>query len=121
MQLCCNAALLGVLTATVFEFHKVSPDAAYLLLPYLGWSTFAAVLTLDIWRKNPKVCGTAYTTSFFNATSWECSADILPMYNATLGQSEEEGSGVNLSMPPLLVHCHRCVYGHIPDACMRLP
>lgn len=52
---CCNAALLGVLTATVVEFHKVSPDAAYLLLPYLGWSTFAAVLTLDIWRRNPQV------------------------------------------------------------------
>lgn len=52
---CCNAALLGVLTATIFEFHKVSPDAAYLLLPYLGWSTFAAVLTLDIWRRNPQV------------------------------------------------------------------
>jgi len=44
-----------VLTATVVEFHKVSPDAAYLLLPYLGWSTFAAVLTLDIWKRNPEV------------------------------------------------------------------
>ena len=57
---CCNAALLGVLTATIFEFHKVSPDAANLLLPYLGWSTFAAVLTLDIWRRNPQV---TYTTN----------------------------------------------------------
>ena len=57
-----NAALLGVLTATVFEFHKVSPDAAYLLLPYLGWSTFAAVLTLDIWRRNPQVTCTTDAT-----------------------------------------------------------
>ncbi len=47
--------LLGVLTATVVEFNKVSPQAAYLLLPYLGWSTFAAGLTLDIWKRNPKV------------------------------------------------------------------
>ncbi|DBB09927.1 TPA: hypothetical protein ACH3X3_001533 [Trebouxia sp. C0006] len=46
--------LLGVLTATVVEFNKVSPQAAYLLLPYLGWSTFAAGLTLDIWKRNPK-------------------------------------------------------------------
>ena len=52
---CCNTVLLGMLTATVVEFHKVSPDAAYLLLPYLGWSTFAAVLTLDIWKRNPEV------------------------------------------------------------------
>ena len=62
---CCNAALLGVLTATIFEFHKVSPDAAYLLLPYLGWSTFAAVLTLDIWRRNPKVTCTSSVTFAF--------------------------------------------------------
>lgn len=55
-----TTALLGVLTATVVEFHKVSPDAAYLLLPYLGWSTFAAVLTVDIWRKNPEVPLTAH-------------------------------------------------------------
>lgn len=46
--------LLGVLTATVVEFNKVSPQATYLLLPYLGWSTFAAVLTLDIWKRNPE-------------------------------------------------------------------
>ncbi len=53
--LCSHTVLLGVLTATVVEFNKVSPQAAYLLLPYLGWSTFAAVLTLDIWKRNPKV------------------------------------------------------------------
>jgi hypothetical protein len=50
-----HTVLLGVLTATVVEFNKVSPQAAYLLLPYLGWSTFAAGLTLDIWKRNPKV------------------------------------------------------------------
>ena len=49
------AALLGVLSATIVEFNKVSPDAAKLLLPYLGWTTFAAALTLDIWKRNPEV------------------------------------------------------------------
>ena len=38
---------MGVLSATIIEFDKVDPDAAKLMLPYLGWSTFAAVLTLD--------------------------------------------------------------------------
>ena len=52
---CIHAVLLGVLTATVVEFHKVSPEASYLLLPYLGWTTFAGVLTLDIWKRNPQV------------------------------------------------------------------
>lgn len=50
-----TAALVGVLSATIVEFNKVSPEAAQLMLPYLGWTTFAAVLTLDIWRKNPEV------------------------------------------------------------------
>ena len=50
-----GAALLGVLTATIVEFNKVSPDASYLMLPYLGWTVFATVLTIDIYRKNPGV------------------------------------------------------------------
>lgn len=47
--------LLGVLVATIVEFHKVDPTAAYLLLPYLGWSTFATALTYNIWLNNTKV------------------------------------------------------------------
>lgn len=50
-----SAALLGVLSATIVEFNKVSPEAAYLMLPYLGWTVFATVLTVDIYRKNPGV------------------------------------------------------------------
>lgn len=46
-------ALLGVLTATVVKFHAVDPAAAYIMLPYLGWTTFATVLTIDIYRRNP--------------------------------------------------------------------
>ena len=41
------AALLGVLTATIVEFHKVKPEAAYLLLPYLAWTSYAAALTVS--------------------------------------------------------------------------
>ena len=52
---CMLAALLGVLSATIVEFNKVSPEAAYLMLPYLGWTVFATVLTVDIYRKNPGV------------------------------------------------------------------
>ena len=52
---CAPAALLGVLTATVVKFHKVDPAAAYIMMPYLGWTTFATVLTIDIYRRNPDV------------------------------------------------------------------
>lgn len=75
-------ALLGVLTATVVEFHRlaiwqaaaasppdacvatlicyaphcrVSPTAAYLMVPYLGWTAFATALTFDIYQRNPSV------------------------------------------------------------------
>ncbi|KAK9840456.1 hypothetical protein WJX74_010131 [Apatococcus lobatus] len=48
-----QVALLGVLSATIIEFNKVSPEATYLMLPYLGWTVFATVLTVDIYRKNP--------------------------------------------------------------------
>ncbi|CAL8463207.1 g2741 [Coccomyxa elongata] len=47
-------ALLGVLSATIVSFHEVSPTAAYLLVPYFGWSLFAAGLTLSIYKKNPR-------------------------------------------------------------------
>ncbi|KAK9813948.1 hypothetical protein WJX73_006152 [Symbiochloris irregularis] len=50
-------ALVGVLVATIVEFHKVDPTAAYLLLPYLGWTTFAAALTINIYRHNPQERG----------------------------------------------------------------
>jgi len=37
---------------TIAAFWKVSRAAAYLLLPYLLWVSFAAVLTFSIWRLN---------------------------------------------------------------------
>ena len=44
-----------MLTATVVKFHKADPAAAYIMMPYLGWTTFATVLTIDIYRRNPNV------------------------------------------------------------------
>jgi len=49
------AVLLGVLAATIVEFNKVDPFAAQLLLPYLGWTTFATALTYWIGLHNTRV------------------------------------------------------------------
>lgn len=38
---------------TILVFRKVSPTAAWLLVPYLLWVGFAAALTYALWRGNP--------------------------------------------------------------------
>ena len=48
-------ALAGVICATIYEFSKVDTLAAQLLLPYLGWSSFATALTWNIYLNNPEV------------------------------------------------------------------
>ncbi len=51
-------ALIEILTMwltiimTIRSFRKLSRIAAYLLLPYLGWVTFAALLNAAIWWLN---------------------------------------------------------------------
>lgn len=45
-------ALWVVLAATVWRFFLVHRTAAWLLVPYLVWVTFAAVLNLSIWVLN---------------------------------------------------------------------
>jgi translocator protein len=40
------------ITATIVAFLKISRSAALLLLPYLLWTSFAAVLNHSIWRLN---------------------------------------------------------------------
>ncbi len=40
------------LIATIGSFWKVKLSAALLLLPYLAWCTFAAVLNFTLWRLN---------------------------------------------------------------------
>jgi len=37
---------------TIISFYKISKSAAYLLLPYIGWVTFAAYLNFMIWKLN---------------------------------------------------------------------
>ena len=39
--------------ATIMAFRRVRPSAALLLLPYLGWVSFAAMLNGEIARRNP--------------------------------------------------------------------
>ena len=38
---------------TTWYFGRVRPLAAYLLVPYLAWVTFATALTWAVWRANP--------------------------------------------------------------------
>ena len=44
--------LWAAIAATIAAFWRVRPLAGTLLLPYLAWVTFAAVLTFSIWRLN---------------------------------------------------------------------
>ena len=43
-------AILG----TMERFYRVYPPAAYLLVPYLAWTTFASYLTGAYWYLNPQ-------------------------------------------------------------------
>ena len=46
--------LLWVFVAiTIRQFWKVDQTAAWLLVPYLAWLTFAAVLNAAVWLMNP--------------------------------------------------------------------
>ena len=46
--------LWSSIVATIVAFGRVSGLAALLLMPYLAWVTFAAVLNLEIWRLNSR-------------------------------------------------------------------
>lgn len=45
--------LWGAVVATVALFYPIDAGAALLLVPYLAWVSFAAVLNFAIWRINP--------------------------------------------------------------------
>jgi len=47
------AAMWVSLVWTIREFASVRAMAAGLMLPYLGWITYAATLNLSLWRHNP--------------------------------------------------------------------
>jgi len=40
------------IAATIYLFSKISRTAALIMLPYLGWVTFASYLTFAIWQLN---------------------------------------------------------------------
>jgi translocator protein len=44
--------LWAAILATLLQFRQVSRTAAWLLVPYLAWVTFAAALTFAVWRLN---------------------------------------------------------------------
>lgn len=45
-------ALWGSIAASIAVFYPVNHTAALLLLPHLGWVSFATLLNFDIWRLN---------------------------------------------------------------------
>jgi benzodiazapine receptor len=53
-QLTAAVASLGVSTAYAARARKVDAPSAGMVAPYLGWMSFANVLTEELWRKNPK-------------------------------------------------------------------
>jgi tryptophan-rich sensory protein len=42
------------IVATILVFYPISATAAYLLLPYLAWVSFAAFLNFTMLRLNPR-------------------------------------------------------------------
>ena len=46
-----------MIAATIFLFWRVSKLAAALLMPYLAWVSFAALLNFSVWQLNPAVLG----------------------------------------------------------------
>jgi tryptophan-rich sensory protein len=45
-------ALAAALIITIVLFARVKRQAAFLLIPYLAWTSFAAFLNFTIWRLN---------------------------------------------------------------------
>ncbi|MBI5004507.1 tryptophan-rich sensory protein [Candidatus Kaiserbacteria bacterium] len=44
--------LWASILATVVAFYRIRPTAAYLLIPYLAWVSFATILNSAIWQLN---------------------------------------------------------------------
>ena len=40
------------IVATIWLFSRISRKAAYLLLPYLAWVSFASILNYALWQRN---------------------------------------------------------------------
>lgn len=59
------AVMLALTIATAFAFARIRPVAAWLLVPYMAWISFAGLLTWEIHRLNPNAetlaCGRSST------------------------------------------------------------
>lgn len=44
--------LLVFILLTTFEFYRIDKPAAYLMVPYIAWLSFAGVLNYTIWMLN---------------------------------------------------------------------
>jgi tryptophan-rich sensory protein len=49
--------LWALILATLVAFWRIRPLAGVLLLPYLLWVSFAAVLNYSVWQLNPEILG----------------------------------------------------------------
>lgn len=49
--------LWALIAGTLIAFWRVRPLAGALLVPYLGWVTFASALNYAVWQRNPAVLG----------------------------------------------------------------
>lgn len=47
--------LWGFILATILQFRKLDTVAAWLLVPYLAWVSFATLLNFMIWKLNPEL------------------------------------------------------------------
>ena len=47
--------LWGLILGTIKSFWRLNRVAGMLLLPYLAWVTFAAVLAFTLWQLNPRL------------------------------------------------------------------
>lgn len=45
----------GLVLTTLISFWRIKPLAGILLLPYLAWISFAAVLNFTVWQLNPSL------------------------------------------------------------------
>jgi len=46
-------ALTGCIVGTIYSFLPINKTAAYLLMPYLAWVTYASTCNYYVWRNNP--------------------------------------------------------------------
>lgn len=44
--------LLAAILWTTFAFYKIDRYAAYLMIPYIAWVSFATILNFSLWRLN---------------------------------------------------------------------